>query len=198
MNKHRLIVVRHGQTDWNVEHRIQGQQDVPLNAVGRQQAMDVSPFLVAQRPTYLVSSDSSRAAATAIPTALACGLPLHFDQDLREIYVGKWEGLLATEAEGEFPEEFAIWKGGQDINRGGGETRAETAERAARAFLSAAKAAGPDGVAMAFSHGVSIRVGLDLLQQKGHLDLGGPTKHFGNTEWLAVDLDLVGNASTLA
>ena len=65
----RLIVWRHGNTDWNASHRVQGQTDVPLNAVGRQQAVDSAELLVKMRPDVIVSSDLHRAADTAAALA---------------------------------------------------------------------------------------------------------------------------------
>jgi probable phosphoglycerate mutase len=87
----RLVLWRHGQTQWNADGRFQGQSDIPLDAVGEQQAERAARLLAGLRPDGIVSSDLSRAMATAAPLARLTGLTVTTDKDLRERYGGLWE-----------------------------------------------------------------------------------------------------------
>ncbi len=184
----RLVLVRHGQTDWNVERRIQGQIDVPLNALGHEQAAHAAEQLHKLEPTHIVTSDLTRAVQTATPLALLCDLPIHLDPTLREIYVGTWEGLIVSEAEERFPDEYARWHSGEDFPRGGGETRADTAKRTASGLRKALEAPNSGDTIVAFSHGVSLRVAADLLAAEGLVKLDGPAPSFGNATWLILEV----------
>ncbi|MFI7026526.1 histidine phosphatase family protein [Micromonospora sp. NPDC049900] len=108
----RLIVWRHGNTDWNAAGRVQGQTDVPLNDLGREQARQAAPLLAALRPDAIVASDLSRAADTAGALSALTGLPVRSDARLRERHFGRWQGLLLAEASAQFPAEFARWRAG--------------------------------------------------------------------------------------
>ena len=100
----RLIVWRHGNTDWNAASRVQGQTDVPLNELGREQARAAAPLLAALRPDAIVSSDLRRAADTAAALAALTGLPVRADARLRERHFGQWQGLHLTEVAERFPD----------------------------------------------------------------------------------------------
>src|SRR6185437_6520135 len=89
----RLVLWRHGQTTWNLEHRFQGQTDIPLDPTGEAQAEQAARRLATLRPHALFSSDLSRAQQTAAPLARLTGLPVTLDKDLRERFGGDWEGL---------------------------------------------------------------------------------------------------------
>ena len=95
-----IYIFRHGQTDWNAEGRIQGHIDIPLNETGREQARKLIPVLKKLKVEAFLSSDLSRASETAqiIADELG-GLPVHQDKDLREIHLGKIEGLSRSEIE---------------------------------------------------------------------------------------------------
>nr|WP_230416033.1 histidine phosphatase family protein [Micromonospora tarapacensis] len=107
-----MIIWRHGNTDWNAASRVQGQTDVSLNDLGREQARTAAPLLAALRPDALVASDLSRAAETAGALAALTGLPVRSDARLRERHFGSWQGLLLTQAAERFPEEYARWRAG--------------------------------------------------------------------------------------
>lgn len=130
----RLVLLRHGRTEWNAQRRFQGQADPPLDEVGRAQAYEVSPLVAALRPDVLVSSDAARAVQTAECIAGMTGLPLRTDPRLRERSLGHWEGLTRDEVAERYPAEYADWVAGRDVAGRGGETREQVAQRALAAF----------------------------------------------------------------
>jgi broad specificity phosphatase PhoE len=146
----RLIVWRHGNTDWNATNRVQGQSDVPLNDLGRQQAVDAAELLLRMSPVAIVASDLRRAADTAAALGALTGLPVKHDPRLRERYFGAWEGMLMTEVAETRPDEYARWTAGADVIGGGVETLDDLGKRVARRPVAdAARAAelslgGPD------------------------------------------------------
>jgi len=89
----RLIVVRHGETTYNVEGRITGMRDAALTELGKQQAERVGAYLADRRIDAIVASDLQRARETAQAIANSHNLPVLEDPDLREIGMGEWEGL---------------------------------------------------------------------------------------------------------
>lgn len=103
----RLCIVRHGETAWNAEHRVQGQLDVPLNAVGHAQARAAAKVLAQERFDVAYSSDLSRARQTAAPTVERLSLDLRLDEDLRERHYGIFERLTYAEVKVRFPEDYA-------------------------------------------------------------------------------------------
>ena len=103
----RLCLVRHGETDWNAQRRIQGQIDIPLNEKGRVQAAATAAGLAGERFDAVYSSDLARAWQTAQPIAAALGLPLHAEPGLRERHYGRMQGLTAEEARVQFPALYA-------------------------------------------------------------------------------------------
>jgi broad specificity phosphatase PhoE len=92
-----LLLVRHGETDWNAEGRLQGHTDRPLNDYGRRQAAALAAQLAQERLDAVYASDLARARETATIVAAALGLPVELDPDLREKDWGTWEGLTSTE-----------------------------------------------------------------------------------------------------
>jgi glucosyl-3-phosphoglycerate phosphatase len=103
----RLILLRHGRTEWNAQRRFQGQANPPLDDVGRAQAYEVSPLVAALHPDVLVSSDAARAMQTAECVAAVTGLPLISEPRLRERSLGHWEGLTRDEVAERYPAEYA-------------------------------------------------------------------------------------------
>ncbi len=92
-----LLLVRHGETDWNAEGRLQGHTDRPLSDYGRRQARRLAEELDGEELEALYSSDLSRARETAEIVGQRLGLPTVLDPDLREKDWGTWEGLSAVE-----------------------------------------------------------------------------------------------------
>ncbi len=169
----RVVVWRHGQTEWNVEGRFQGQTDVPLDAVGRDQARRAARLLAALRPNVITASDLARAADTARELSALTGLPVLLDKGLRETYAGTWQGLTDTEIREKFPEEFAAWKRDHSVRRGGGELETEVADRVVPAILRALESVPPRGTLVVVSHGGSSRVAIGRL-------LGLPPEHWSS------------------
>ncbi len=106
----RLIVVRHGETLYNIQHRITGQSDVPLSPLGERQAKLVGAYLAREKIDRIVSSDLQRAQATAQAIARPHELPVHDDADLREIAMGEWEGHNTEEISALFADSQVKWR----------------------------------------------------------------------------------------
>lgn len=105
-----LILIRHGETAWNAERRLQGHIDIPLNSEGLRQAGALAGALADERFDAIVSSDLARAHQTAQAVASLHGMALATDPGLRERCYGGFEGLLYSEIEQRFPAEFAAWQ----------------------------------------------------------------------------------------
>jgi broad specificity phosphatase PhoE len=99
-----ILLVRHGETDWNAESRWQGQVDTPLNVRGRQQARRLARRLAAVAFEAVYSSDLRRARETAEIVAFSRGMPVYTEPGLREIDVGSWAGLTAAQVAERFPD----------------------------------------------------------------------------------------------
>lgn len=102
----RFILIRHGETDWNIEGRWHGQADVPLNEHGREQAGQTARALAGIKIAAIYSSDLSRACETAEALASIAKLKAQFDARLREIHQGEWQGLLVSEIQAGYAEIF--------------------------------------------------------------------------------------------
>lgn len=119
----RLFALRHGQTAWNAEHRIQGHADIPLDEIGQRQAARLAQALAGEELAAIYSSDLLRARATADALAAASGLAVQADAALRERAFGRFEGATFTEIEQRWPEEAARWRRREiDFGPGGGES----------------------------------------------------------------------------
>lgn len=106
----RLVLIRHGETDWNIEGRYQGQADPPLNAVGIEQAEELAEALRKVRPEVLYSSPLKRALQTAQIISERLKIPVITDPRLMEINQGEWETRLRSEIEHDYPELFRAWQ----------------------------------------------------------------------------------------
>jgi glucosyl-3-phosphoglycerate phosphatase len=160
MTADRLVLWRHGRTEWNVTGRFQGQADIDLDPVGLDQAAQAAPVLATFDPVALYSSDLSRAYQTATFLAELVDLPIQTDKRLREIHVGSWEGLLGAEIREQNPDLAERIRQGEDVRRSPtGESPQEVAERMAEALGEIANAA-PDGsTVIVATHGLAARVG---------------------------------------
>jgi probable phosphoglycerate mutase len=106
----RLIAVRHGETAWNVEARLQGQLDIPLNERGHEQARRTARWLAEDGADVVVSSDLARAQATAHAIASFNRIPLELDAGLRERSFGSFQGMTHLEVAERWPEQSQRWK----------------------------------------------------------------------------------------
>ncbi|WP_264086261.1 histidine phosphatase family protein [Streptomyces marincola] len=154
---------RHGQTAWNVERRFQGTTDVDLTETGRAQAKRSARLLATLGPHAIISSDLRRTRDTAAELAAVTGLDVTHDEGLRETYAGAWQGLTHDEIMARFGEQYAAWKRGEAVRRGGGELETEVADRAAPLVERAAEKLPPGGVLVVVSHGGTIRTTIGRL-----------------------------------
>lgn len=131
----RLIVVRHGETSYNAEDRFTGQADIPLSALGERQAHLVGAYLATERFDAIVSSDLQRARITALAIASHHHNPIQEDAQLRELGLGKWEGMLKTEVEASDAETLRLWRSNPSLYAPeGGETLVTMRTRIKRAL----------------------------------------------------------------
>jgi 2,3-bisphosphoglycerate-dependent phosphoglycerate mutase len=155
MHEHatRIIAIRHGETAWNVDTRIQGQLDVPLNDVGRWQARRLSQAVAHENIAAVYASDLLRAYETAQAVATACGLPVVTDVGLRERGFGEFEGFTWKEIETRWPVESERWRRRDlDFAPGGGESLTQFYERSVAAATRLA-AAHPGQTIAFIAHG---------------------------------------------
>lgn len=126
----RLLAVRHGETDWNVAGRLQGQLDLPLNAAGRTQAAQAAAALAGEPVSAVYASDLARAWDTAAPIAAAHRLPIEPEPGLRERHFGHWQGATRAEIAGRSAQDAAHLKARTpDFTPDGGESLRTFAER---------------------------------------------------------------------
>lgn len=164
MSAGRIILWRHGQTEYNAGGRLQGQVDIPLNGAGRRQAARAAQALAQWRPAKIISSDLSRAADTARALADAAGVGVELDSRLRERSFGRWEGLTHAEIESGWPEAYRSWRHGAEPEGVGAETRQEVGTRVAEAILDAAVQLGADDTLVTVAHGAALTLGQSVLQ----------------------------------
>jgi len=126
----RLVLWRHGETDYNATSRMQGHLDSALTETGWNQARFAVPVLAGFAPELVVASDLHRARDTASVFTEATGVPLRIDERLRETHLGKWQGLTTAEIEVEWPGMLELWRGDGTLSPPEGETRVEVSERA--------------------------------------------------------------------
>lgn len=174
-----LLLVRHGETDWNLEGRYQGSADVPLNATGRRQAERVAERLTRERIDAVYSSPLQRALDTALAIARAQGLEVRTDPRLAEIALGEWEGMLASRIAERCPELHHRWTvDPRGMRPPGGETILEVHDRAVAAVEEMA-ARHPGGTVCVVTHKTAMVVirshylGLDLPQEMGKMPPNG-------------------------
>jgi probable phosphoglycerate mutase len=156
----RVVFWRHGRTEWNLVNRFQGATDVPLDEVGLAQAKAAAPVLARLAPTRIVSSDLSRALATAGTLGALVGLDPVPDPALRETNGGAWQGLTRAEIVAEHKELFQAWVAGHDVRPPGGEARSEVVARVVGAVQRHLEDLEPGSTMVVVSHGGSIRGGI--------------------------------------
>ena len=103
MKTRRLVMLRHGQTDFNLGSRMQGQLDTELTELGRAQAVAAAEVLAKLQPLLIVSSDLRRAYDTAVALGERTGLRVRVDDRLRETHLGDWQGMTHAEIDADAP-----------------------------------------------------------------------------------------------
>ena len=108
----RIIMIRHGQSVANFEHRFAGHSDFDLTDLGRQQASCAAPYLrsIGEKPDVIYSSDLKRAHNTALPIAKEFGLPINDTEGLREIFAGSWEAMEVEKIYEKYCDAFTTWR----------------------------------------------------------------------------------------
>lgn len=179
----RLLLVRHGQTEYNLVGRMQGQLDTPLSDIGRCEATRVAEGLADWPIGTVISSDLERAVDTARAIAEASSLPVRTDPRLRETDLGEWSGRAHDEVDSTFPGARAHWRLHPHWAPPGGETRLEVSVRAAEVVDELmASDAWDAGAVLLVAHGGTISALTCRL-------LGIPVEHYpmfgglGNTRW---------------
>ncbi|MFC4001425.1 histidine phosphatase family protein [Prauserella oleivorans] len=130
MSLQRLVLWRHGETDFNAAGRMQGHLDSSLTEIGWNQARFAAPALARFEPDLVIASDLRRATDTATVLTEAIGVPLRIDKRLRETHLGEWQGLTGAEVDEQAPGERERWRLDATWAPPGGESRIDVAQRA--------------------------------------------------------------------
>jgi len=125
----RLVMLRHGQTDFNAGSRMQGQLDSALTDLGRTQAVAAAEVLGKLQPLLIVSSDLHRAYDTAVKLGERSGVQVQVDDRLRETHLGDWQGLTHSQIDAEAPGARLAWREDATWAPHGGESRIDVAAR---------------------------------------------------------------------
>ena len=148
-----MILVRHGQTEWNALQKYQGHTDIALNDLGRSQAQKIADYLRDHEVVEAVyCSDLSRSLETAEIIGQGLELSPISDVRLKEISFGVWEGLTYTEVYQQYPQEFDYWfQSTRQVKVPGGESFEQVVERSLQALQEIA--ARHNGTVVVVSHG---------------------------------------------
>jgi glucosyl-3-phosphoglycerate phosphatase len=183
----RLVLLRHGRTEWNDTGRAQGHADVPLDAVGELQAKAVAPVLAAMGPVAVWSSDLARAAGTAAVVAVEAGLEPVLDARLREFDVGPHRvGLTDEQYAAAHPDEHAALVAGDLAAIPGRETPDDVVARVLPALASYADALGGGTTGIAVSHGAALRVAVPAFLGWG-AEAGESLGVLANCGWVVLE-----------
>ena len=169
-----LVLVRHGETTWNAEHRVQGQGGAGLSDRGREQAAATGRWLAETHPdAQLYCSDLQRCVETAAPLVDGLAREPTYTARLRERDFGAWTGLLIGEVEEQDPDRFARWRGGEDIMAEiGGEPTTALASRILATLDDIVAGIPDDGTAICVTHGGPIWHGTHGFLELPHGSLG--------------------------
>ncbi|MEL6404547.1 MAG: histidine phosphatase family protein [Chloroflexota bacterium] len=175
MVSQRILLVRHGETDYNVMRRWQGHLDIELNANGKQQAQKIAQRLATESIQQIYSSDLKRCSETAHAIAEYHTLTPHLDKRLREINVGIFEGQSRQQMKAKYSAEYERWDTEFAYAPPNGESREQTQARAYKAWQEIT-AQHPTGTLILVSHGGTLRLLLTKL-----FPTYADTFRFGNT-----------------
>ena len=149
----RLCIVRHGETAWNAEGRVQGQLDIPLSEVGQAQALALAAALAGERFEAIYSSDLARVRQTAQPLATRLNLAVVADPRLRERHYGVFQNMTYAECKNRLPADYARFKAKDlDYDFGTGESLRAFNERSI-ACIAQLASRHPGGQILVFTHG---------------------------------------------
>lgn len=181
----RLILLRHGQTDWNAGDRMQGQIDTELSDVGRRQAKTCAPDMATRDLIAIISSDLKRAHDTALAVADCAAMPVALDPRLRETDLGEWEGMNHTEVDSLYPGARKAWRLNPEFTPPGGESKLQVGARALPVVheLLAEREDWPGRTIMLVAHGgliAALTAALLELPEGNWPILGG----LANTSWV--------------
>ncbi|MGH3065744.1 MAG: histidine phosphatase family protein [Gaiellaceae bacterium] len=177
----RLILVRHGETEWNAKQQFQGHADPGLNELGRRQAQDLAESLALMQIDAIYSSDLKRARETAETIGERVGLRVHEMSELREVDVGEWTGLTHEEIEELYPGALHRWRSGTGDGWELGESYERLTARLLRAFRVIADRHPNDRV-LIVGHGGTIRAMLAHVSGVSVAESRKQTPPIGNCE----------------
>ncbi len=208
-----LILIRHGETDWNYQDRFQGQQDSPLTPIGMAQAAAIAAHVAGLNVHALYASDLGRTLQTAAPIAAATGLAVMPESGLRERNLGILEGLTRAEAAERCAEAFACYQARDpDYALPGGESLRQLEARG-RTVLAMLAARHPGQRLAVVSHGgllttfVRAIMGVPLYVRSGFLVRNGSVSWVAHREsahghtidgWLVLSVGEVGHLNGCA
>lgn len=129
MTLRRVLLLRHGQTEYNLAGRLQGHLDTKLTERGQEQAAAAAPRLACDAFDRIISSDLSRAHETALAVAEACGMTVTVDPRLRETHLGDWQGATVADVEASQPGAIGAWRADPSWAPPGGESRVHVVAR---------------------------------------------------------------------
>ncbi|WP_370947833.1 histidine phosphatase family protein [Amycolatopsis sp. cg5] len=145
MTVKRLVLWRHGETDYNAAGRMQGHLDSALTPIGWNQARFAVPALARFSPDLVIASDLRRATDTATVLTEGIGVPLRIDKRLRETHLGEWQGLTGEEVDQSYPGERERWRLDSTWAPPGGESRVDVANRSQEVVLDLQRDGGDPG-----------------------------------------------------
>ena len=195
MKETEIILIRHGETEWNSQFRMQGHSNSPLSEVGRVQIQALGEWMKNMPFDHIYSSDSLRARQTAEAITQYSGDVLQFDQRIREKNLGVFEGLTSIEARERYPEVYRLFKnGGANYVIDEGESTQQVLDRALK-FIEEISLRHPEQRVVMVTHGGVVRV---LMKHTLGLSIDAPTsfmiKNTGifrlvwNDKWLVTQM----------
>lgn len=195
MKETEIILIRHGETDWNSQQRMQGHSNSDLSEVGRGQIQALGELMKNVSFDHIYSSDSLRTSQTAEAITQYSGHTLQFDQRIREKNLGVFEGLTSTEAKERHPEIYRLFKtAGANYVIDEGESTQQLLERALE-FIEEIRLRHPQERVVMVTHGGVVRV---LMKHALGLSIDAPTRFiikntgiFGliwNENWLVTQM----------
>lgn len=177
-----IIFLRHGETNYNVEDRMQGQLDTELSVNGRQQIKHTANLLAAYRPERIFTSDLTRARETAEAIGILTGIRPIVDKKLRETHLGKWQGLTKAELDLLYPGEREIWSSDPTYPPPEGESKIQVAERFAEFWETVNEKQLNSGLTIIVTHGGFIAAAVTKLLNTG-IDSWGIFSGLSNASW---------------